>query len=588
MNQAEVNLIVRARDEASRVLDGVKKTASGLGATLGNVLRSGGLLAGAGIGIAVAAGVKFIGTASDLAESISKVNVVFGKSALEVQEWATGAARNLGMSRQAALEVAGTFGNLFTAMGIGQKEARDLSFQITELGVDLSSFNNISTTDALEKLRAGLVGEAEPLRALGVNMNAAMVEAKALELGLADASGAISESAKVQARYAIILEQTKNAQGDFSRTSDGLANQQRILGAQWQDLQAQIGTALMPLMLALVSVLATHLVPAVQSAVDGFSTLGTFISAGLAGNVTNAAEAFAKLPPSLQAIALWLVENKPAFDDMIGNVRTLASEIRSLSEDVISGWIIILVALWPKLVDLGNWLNEHEQVFIALAAAIVGVAIVLGSTAVAVGAVIVGIGWLTQRINDSIEAGGYWAGVFERGGNIIAVVATVVNALTTAMNAVNDAVNAAGRAVNDYLLGVLQRAQNMFNAAKDTAYFLKDAFYSLRDAAYAVRDAINSIPNPVDKFGGILGKGVDLLPGRAVGGLLPRGFALVGESGPELLYSPSGGQRVFSNADTRAMLADTAAPANVRHIYIDRVEIHGSPQAAIEALGMNL
>ena len=98
--------------------------------------------------------------------------------------------------------------------------------------------------DALEKLRSGLVGEAEPLRVLGVNINEATTKAKAFELGLVGANGVVSEAAKVQARYALILEQTVTAQGDFARTADGVANTQRTLTAEWENAQVVIGQAL--------------------------------------------------------------------------------------------------------------------------------------------------------------------------------------------------------------------------------------------------------------------------------------------------------------------------------------------------------
>jgi len=45
----------------------------------------------------------------------------------------------------------------------------------------------------------------------------------------------------------LIMEATTDAQGDFARTSDGLANSQRILSAQFKDLQAELGTILLPI-----------------------------------------------------------------------------------------------------------------------------------------------------------------------------------------------------------------------------------------------------------------------------------------------------------------------------------------------------
>jgi hypothetical protein len=193
-----------------------------------------------------------IGAASDLAETVSKVNVVFGDQADKILDLGKTSATALGMSENAALAAAGTYGNLFRAMGITEESSADMSVGLVKLAADLASFNNMDPTMVLDKLRAGLSGETEPLRSLGVNLNQATIEAKALELGLWSGSGAITAAAKAQASYALILEQTTLAQGDFARTSDGLANSQRVLEAELADLSAAIGKELLPIWLDLV------------------------------------------------------------------------------------------------------------------------------------------------------------------------------------------------------------------------------------------------------------------------------------------------------------------------------------------------
>lgn len=197
--------------------------------------------------------------ASDLNESMNKTDVVFGSSAKTIETWSQGSAKALGQSRQQALEAAGTFGNLFNTMGIGSEQSAKMSMSIVGLASDLASFNNLDPTVALEKLKAGLVGEAEPLRSLGVNLTAAAVQAKAMEMGLADANGELSQSALAQARYALILEQTKAAQGDFARTSDGLANSSRIMKAELADAAATMGQHLLPIALKIVTTINSWL-----------------------------------------------------------------------------------------------------------------------------------------------------------------------------------------------------------------------------------------------------------------------------------------------------------------------------------------
>lgn len=190
-----------------------------------------------------------IQAASNLNEVMSKTDQVFGDSAQSVKDWSQTTATSMGLSQRASLEAASGFGNLLTTIGLAEKPAAEMSQSLVQLASDLSSFHNIDSASALEKLRAGLAGEAEPLRSLGVFLTEATVKAKAMEMGLASASGELTEGAKVQARYALILEQTAKAQGDFERTSDGMANQQRILSARLEETSAKFGTALMPAVL---------------------------------------------------------------------------------------------------------------------------------------------------------------------------------------------------------------------------------------------------------------------------------------------------------------------------------------------------
>jgi len=100
----------------------------------------------------------------------------------------------------------------------------------------------------LEKLRAGLVGETEPLRTLGVNLSAVAVEQRAVQLGLAKQGETLTAAGKALSAYDLIMEQTKTAQGDFARTSDGLANATRIIQAQFANLVAEVGRNFLPLL----------------------------------------------------------------------------------------------------------------------------------------------------------------------------------------------------------------------------------------------------------------------------------------------------------------------------------------------------
>jgi hypothetical protein len=193
-----------------------------------------------------AAGYKVVQSASDLNESISKSNVIFGSSAKAIQGWAATADQALGLSQRQALETASTFAILAQSAGLTGAEVNSFSTDFTSLAADLASFNNTSVDEAITALGAGLRGESEPLRRYNVLLSASAVESKAMELNLAATTKELTEQDKILARSAIILEQTTLQQGDFARTADGAANQQKILAAEIENSKAAIGEGLLP------------------------------------------------------------------------------------------------------------------------------------------------------------------------------------------------------------------------------------------------------------------------------------------------------------------------------------------------------
>lgn len=226
------------------------KDASSFGSKVGSALGTmakAGALAGVALGVGAVVGMKkAVDAASDLSEQVNKAGVVFGKSGKEVIDWSDGLVTNFGISQRAALEAAGTFGNMLVPMGFTRKAAGDMSQKMVELAGDMSSFNNASPEDTLEAIRAGLAGEAEPLRKFGVFLSDARLKTEALTMGLYDGKGALDANAKASATYALILKDTHDAQGDFARTNEGFANSQRVVAAAWENIQAQLGGLLLP------------------------------------------------------------------------------------------------------------------------------------------------------------------------------------------------------------------------------------------------------------------------------------------------------------------------------------------------------
>jgi hypothetical protein len=219
------------------------------------------LAAVAAAGMAVKIGVDAVKAASDLAEEVSKSQVIFGDGADEIEAFANKAAKAFGQTKQQAIQASSSFAVFGKAAGLAGNDLVKFSTDFTGLASDLASFNNTSPEDAIQAIGAALRGEAEPLRRYGVLLNDATLKQAALELGIYDGTGALTAQQKVLAAQKVIYEQTTDAQGDFARTSDGLANKQRILAAEFENIKATIGQVLLPMVLKFVTFITDSVLP---------------------------------------------------------------------------------------------------------------------------------------------------------------------------------------------------------------------------------------------------------------------------------------------------------------------------------------
>jgi hypothetical protein len=363
--------------------------------------------------------VKFFGDsvagASNLSESASKVGVVFGAQASQILAASETAAKAMGLSKTAYLDATGTLGNLLVSLKVAPDAAAGMSQQMVKLAGDLASFNNVSPEEALAAIQSGLTGETEPLKRFGVNMNEAALQAQALKMGvIASTKDALSPQAKALAAQALIMDQTTTAQGDFTRTSGGLANQQRILAAQTEDLKAKIGAGLMPAMTGIVTFLNTRAGPAFE-AMTGWlrdNQAAVLIAAGvlttallpafLSSSVAATTSAATQLAAHYSTVAGWVASAAAA----VSSGATTAAIWALYAWDAIAGAAKVVGA---HLVVAGGWIASAATATasgIAMAAAwVVGLGpigwIIAGVVAVGAAFVLLynKVGWFRDGVN---------------------------------------------------------------------------------------------------------------------------------------------------------------------------------------------
>lgn len=229
--------------------------------------------------------VQFLGdsvqAASDLQQTILKSNVIFGRNAAEMNRWAQTAGDAFGLSKQAALAAASTFGDMFSQLGFGGEQAASMSRDVVQLAADLGSFNNLPTADVLDRISAGFRGEYDALQKVIPNINAARVETEALAMTGKASAKELTAQEKAAATLAIVHKDGARAAGDFARSTGTLAIEQQKAAAAWEDAKATLGEALLPAMTKLAE-LATDGARAFGAIVEVFSQVPAPVMAAVA------------------------------------------------------------------------------------------------------------------------------------------------------------------------------------------------------------------------------------------------------------------------------------------------------------------
>lgn len=313
----------------------------------------------------IAAGVGATKLASDLEESMNKVDVAFGKSSDKVEKWSEDTLESYGIAKGTALDVSSTFGDMATSMGVSQSKAADMSMSLVGLAGDLSSFKNINVEQAQTALNGIFTGETESLKQLGIVMTETNLQQYAYSQGIKTKVKDMTEAEKVQLRYNFVLEKTKNANGDFERTGGGAANQFRIFSESIKEVGASFGEHILPVI--------TPVIAQINESIKAFGNLdGTtqktiLVLAGVAAAVGPTLMGISNLAMGLDKTVLIVGKAKAAFSGAGGlsGVLTALTGPVGITIGVIVALIAIGVLLWKnwdtikeKATQLGQWMSN--------------------------------------------------------------------------------------------------------------------------------------------------------------------------------------------------------------------------------------
>ena len=344
--------LIKANLISEAIIGGIKS----LGSAIMDVARK--------FGEFVSTGIK---NASDLQEAQNVVDVTFGESAETINDWSRKAAGAYGMSELSAKQYTGTMGAMFKSMGLADEQVLSMSTDMVGLAGDFASFYNLEHEEAFNKIRAGISGETEPLKQLGINMSVANLEAFALSQGIDKAYNSMSQAEQATLRYNYLMSVSADAQGDFARTSGSYANQLRIAQLNMENLATSIGAKLLPICNEALTIF-NGMFSGTMDVSTGFSKL-TEMVVNLANDLLNSlpqiSETAGQIITSLvNGITAMLPQLSPVATSVI---TTLVNNFSSNIAQITTAAVQIILTLAEALINsLPELLNAAIQIVVAL------------------------------------------------------------------------------------------------------------------------------------------------------------------------------------------------------------------------------
>lgn len=424
-----------------------------------------------------------IDAAANLEQSIGGVDTVFKQNASQVHQWAQSAAQDLGLSQNSYNELATVIGSQLKNAGMSMDDTASKTNELITLGADLSSMFGGTTTQAVEALSSALKGEMDPIEAYGVSLNDATLQAQAASMGIEDLYKAGDRNAKMQATLAAITAQTADATGNFAREADTAQGQQQRLNAMWENAQAALGQALLPVVTQVTQKL-TEMVSWVQQNASWLTPLATVLGVVAAAIIgVNAAMSAYAAVAAIVAVAQGAVN--VAFLPVIAIIAAIAVAV------------IALAANWDTVKNAAG----------------------------------VAAQWISDRWNELCAwFQGAWNGIV---GFFQGIWNSIQSAADSAANTVSGAWNSAVSAVQGAWNGVVGFFQNIWNGitsgVQNVVNKIGNAF---NNAVNAIRNAFNGVVSFVqgiwDTISGIIGSITSGVQGAwdTITGILPFNMTL--------------------------------------------------------------
>lgn len=391
-------------DRLSRTMDqvtrGSKRMADGVGSAsdamesrskkMSNTMKAG-LATGATAiaGFAVAGVAKLVEVGRSLEALDLKAKTVFGDQLPLIQRWADENRKAFGVSSREAVNMAASMTDLLKPMGFNTKQATKMTTEMLDLAGALSRWSggSKSAAEVSDILSDALLGEADALKGLGINLSAADVQARIVKKGQDDLTGAARAQAEAIATQELIMERSTDAQKAWADGGKEAAEAQNALSSNIAESTEKLASIVAPLYEKFVQFLA-KMVEWISKNQEVAIAIGVVTA------------------------AIWLL-----------NAALNANPI-VLIITLIGGLIVAFIALWNKSAAFRDFWKGVWNVISGVVGTVVGtvkriwnglvdfftktplgriVTRIFAGIGAAIGAVVSAIGWVIQRIRDFID-----------------------------------------------------------------------------------------------------------------------------------------------------------------------------------------
>lgn len=181
-------------------------------------------------------------------ENMNLLDVAYNNNTTSADRLVNRMAEMYGLDESWGYRTVGMFKQLANAMDITGETGTKMANVLSLLAVDLSSLYNVSTTKSVEKLESALAGQTKPIRSYGADITEMTLQQTLLNNSINMTVDKLSFAEKRLLIVSAILQQTKEANNDWARTIESLANQMRIFDEQVSRLTRSLGNIFLPIL----------------------------------------------------------------------------------------------------------------------------------------------------------------------------------------------------------------------------------------------------------------------------------------------------------------------------------------------------